>query len=400
VRTGILNKATETKIKTEEAQEKEGVQLAVAICQIEDSEYKNLNKIDLQNAINNQLGEKIAIVIDNGDNNFIVSCINSKRDYIITSNGIEKMIDWNKIFDLAIPQNINQNTVYAVDKDGKNVDMTLWYYSFDNTTNGYALNKSETLNGSEKTAGYRGKIINGEIIGNIPQYIKENNGDWIPVTSLYRTFQGDDSTNTEILKLAVAPIIPNTVESMKMTFENCSNLVIVQFIPGSVKTMRWTFDGNCTSLEKMPMIGYGVKDMTGAFAGCTNLRSTTVIPDSVENLCNTFNGCTLLEKAPEIPKNAINLNATFANCTNLVASPSIIPEKVENIIQTFASCTKLTGSIIIDSTPTNYINCFQNTSTGIDDKIVVNYTANCKNIDVILSNSYNTNAKKGQLIEI
>ena len=49
----------------------------------------------------------------------------------------------------------------------------------------------------------------GTIEGTVPQYIKENNGKWLPVTSLSGTFQGHDETsNRELTKLTTAPKIP------------------------------------------------------------------------------------------------------------------------------------------------------------------------------------------------
>ena len=51
----------------------------------------------------------------------------------------------------------------------------------------------------------------------------------------------------------------------------------------------------------------------------------------------------------------------------------------------------------MDTTPSNFINCFQSTSTETNNKLKVNYTSKCKNIDEILANSSKTNVEKGIL---
>ena len=53
-------------------------------------EYQSLNQVNLQKEIDKQYGEGKTIVRDNGDNTFTVSFIESKREYDITSKGVEK----------------------------------------------------------------------------------------------------------------------------------------------------------------------------------------------------------------------------------------------------------------------------------------------------------------------
>ncbi len=51
---GILTKAIEAKSKTEEAQEKEGIEIAIISVVNNENRYQNLNQINLQKEIDNQ----------------------------------------------------------------------------------------------------------------------------------------------------------------------------------------------------------------------------------------------------------------------------------------------------------------------------------------------------------
>ena len=190
---GILTKAKEAKEKTEIGEEKEVVELATISAQMGE-EYQSLNQVNLQKEIDKQYGEGKTIVRDNGDNTFTVSFIESKREYDITSKGVEKGKDWNEIMQNAKApeeQKEERNTgVIGIGTDGKTVNMDLWEYTLNNGT--YTLNdiddiKAEDANTENK--GYLGKIINGKIEGTVPMYIKgKNDKNFIPVTNLKDTF--------------------------------------------------------------------------------------------------------------------------------------------------------------------------------------------------------------------
>ena len=286
----------------------------------------------------------------------------------------------------VVPKEQTNKNVIGIGTDGNTVNMDLWKYTPDEETGGYALNTKEGIaSGGERVAGYRGIVEeDGTIEGTVPQYIKENNGDWTPVTSLYRTFQGDDSTNEELKKLSTAPKIPTTVKSMQMTFENCQILEKVTCIPGSVKDMNWAFDVY-TALKEMPQIGYGVEIMIGTFAGCSELKKLTVLPDTVENLYYTFANCSSLQEVPNIPSNVSNMRQTFWNCTKLGKIEITLPENVENIHQTFAGCTNLEGIITINCNPKDYENFLQGTTRPITvtgESNMLNQIANSGRNDV------------------
>lgn len=386
---GILTRVNEAKKKTEEANDIEKIKLAISEAQIEKNGYEKINFQNFQEALNSQFGDNNVIVVIDEEGTFTVSCLDTLIDYTISENQIEKKIDWNKaMLNAVAPESqdeVRNEGVIAIGTDGNPVDMDLWEYTFDDETGGYALNSEKVINGGGNTAGYRGIVKDdGTIEGTVPQYIKVNNGEWIPVTSLYRTFQGNDTTNEQLKKLTIAPKIPITVKSMKMTFEYCEKLTEISCIPGSVKKLIWTFDGY-TALKKMPQIGYGVEDMLGAFSGCSELTELSVLPNTVKNLQSTFGGCESLQEVPNIPdsvtnmsftfieciglrniritipKSVTNMQQTFWRCTGLSYIEITIPENVTNIQQTFSECINLESTIIVNCNPEVYVNFLQNT---------------------------------------
>ena len=90
--TGILTRASEAKDKTEEAQEKEGLELAVTSSQMEDVNTLEITEEKLSNAIKQQFGNnKDFSITDNGDGSFLVNMNDTQRMYYIDETG--KIID-------------------------------------------------------------------------------------------------------------------------------------------------------------------------------------------------------------------------------------------------------------------------------------------------------------------
>ncbi|MBE5963583.1 MAG: sigma-70 family RNA polymerase sigma factor [Lachnospira sp.] len=120
----------------------------------------------------------------------------------------------------------------------------------------------------------------------------------------------------------------------------------------------WTVKVKDITKEKYEdIIGIiGSIDLSGTFAGCTNMKEAPSFGDEVIRLKGTFAGCTSLIKAPNIPDVA-NLERTFEGCTS-IESASVIPSTVVCLYRTFAGCTNLTGTVVIDSNPIIYNECF------------------------------------------
>lgn len=349
---GILTRAIDAKNKTEEAQEEEGVRMVALSVISTEKGNQALNQVNLQKEINKQFGSGKATVTDNGDGTFTVSFTDTKRDYNISSNGVEKGINWDEAMENAeapISQDEDRNNGYiGIGTDGNPVDLDNWNYILYNGT--YALNLLEAIegNGENSPTGYIGTIDSeGKIIGTVPAYIKgPEDNSFIPVTNLRATFYN-------LSDLKIAPKLPLSTEILRGTFSNCTGLTEAPSIPQNVKNMRLAFY-NCASLSTAPNIPYGVQDM----------------------------------------------RATFSECKNLITPCESIPSTVNCMIATFQGCPKLQGTIRIDAELTGAVNsenpdqfdysgCFWKTAT---DSLGLKITGTCPKIpELISTKSANSN---------
>lgn len=97
---GLLFQANKAKIQTEEAQEKECLEIAVTSSQMEDVNTLKINKEKLENAIKQQFGNnKNFAVTDNKDGSFLVNINDAQRMYYIGETG--KIIDQSKILKIS-----------------------------------------------------------------------------------------------------------------------------------------------------------------------------------------------------------------------------------------------------------------------------------------------------------
>ena len=386
---GILKRATEAQEKTGEAKEIELIKLAISEAQIGENGYQELNANDLQDSIDNQFNGRNVIVSDNGDSTFTVSFLDTLRDYNITSNGIEEGIDWNKSMEEAVApesQTEKSKNIIGIGTDGRPVNMDLWDFSYYESANGYGLNDEESLNttsSASATMGYRGNLEDftedGQILGTVPQYISEDGGkSYIPVTSMKWTFYNCEN-------LIIMPKIPSTVTELPYTFRKCTKLSDIQNLPRSLKTLRATFY-DCASLLEAPNIPNRVEDIQNAFNGCVNLLKTPFIPDSVINMQMTFANCTKLVEVQNLPDKATNMEATFVKCTELKSIPNI-PNNVQNMQQTFMECRELINVPEIPYSVTNMNRTFYGCSslTGI---MTINANITGKEISPSLGNDY------------
>ena len=97
---GILNRVTEAKNKTEEAQEKESLELAVASSQMEDVNTLEITEEKLSKAIKQQFGNnKDFTITDNDDGSFLVNMNDTQRMYYIDETG--EIIDQSKMLKIS-----------------------------------------------------------------------------------------------------------------------------------------------------------------------------------------------------------------------------------------------------------------------------------------------------------
>ena len=97
---GLIAKAQEAALKTEEAQEKEGLYMAIADSQIKNLTTANEKKQNLEDSIKAQFGnDKDFSVTDNGDGSFLVSMNDTQRIYYIDETG--KIIGQSKMLKIS-----------------------------------------------------------------------------------------------------------------------------------------------------------------------------------------------------------------------------------------------------------------------------------------------------------
>ena len=347
---GILLKSKKAVDETIISSEKEGIYICIASAKITNEGYKELTVENLQNEIDNYFGKDNALVQEQKENCFTVTFNENMRSYNINENGtIEETLDWKKIFENAkAPEEQKKENVIGIGTDGKTVNMDLWEYTLmeDGT---YGLNDENSLMGGEgRDSGYdNSNIVNGEIQGKIPQYIKESDKEFKPVTDLSYLF-----FKTSIEKV---PDIPLTVKNMKATFNN-------------------------TNITKTPIIPYGVENLYGTFVHCQNLKEANIIiPSSVKNMYGSFLNCSSLKKSPKLNEGIENLENTFSGCSNLEEA-SIIPKSVTNIRGTFNGCQNLKGVLVIngnisgeiyENNQTKYAGCLKDAVTNSENTLKI-----------------------------
>ena len=361
---GILMQTKQAKEQTELKGNEEKIKLAVSGARILNSDSTNLEVGTFQSELENQFGKNKVITRENIDGSFTIYLIEENKEYNLSKiMNISNGIDWEKAMKEAkAPEEQKNKNVIGIGTNGQTVNMDLWKYTYDSVTGGYGLNDKEVFQNKEynengtnlenvRSAGYLGKEEEYDKII-IPQYISEDGGkNYIPVTSLYRTFMNN-------LNIEGTPNIPTTVTNIFATFELCKKLT--QFkIPSSVIDISWAFAGTAIK-EIVNEIGSNVEKMEGTFASCNLLEKVnTEIPKKVKSMSMTFSKNFNLKEANIIlPDDLENMEMTFYRCDNLEKGPDIIPEKVTNMLQTFQRCSKLYGIMTIKASPIKYGNVF------------------------------------------
>lgn len=187
-------------------------------------------------------------------------------------------------------------------------------------------------------------------------------------TTLPEDLEEMDSTFENCKYLVKAPSIPENINNLSECFRGCSNLQSAPTIPENVGSMFGTFQ-DCTSLTTAPTIPDTVSSLAYCFSGCTKLTSVSSIPDSVINMSYCFRNCTVLVTAPTLGNSILQMNGCFQGCTALVTGPKI-PESVNNMTNCYNGCTSLTTinnfpNNITKTTKNTYKNCSSLYNGGI-----------------------------------
>lgn len=228
-----------------------------------------------------------------------------------------------------------------------------------------------------------------------------------------------------------APEIPKYVEDMENTFKLSRIPAPPSRIPDKVSNLKYTFYA-CKQMTSFPVLGQGLKDMTGSFGNCTAARGTVELPSGVEKLNNTFADCTNLTEIPDIshlskvsdvvgafsncskatggtnlPKSNgfKSINFLFRGCKNMTTPPSEIPVIITSMQSTFKDCSALSGEIdiraaISSTTPGAYFDAFTGAATAEGAELILNYTTENESAidDIITKKIITSNIKKGVLL--
>ena len=245
---GIFKLATYTKERTEIAEAKEQAQLDILAwksMKMAKGENSDLDDLTIQGILT---GKSYVETADTS------SFTTANGGYIIRYSELYAGgIDWElaKAEATKHPNQSSTNGDIGIGTDGNPVNLDLWTYT---VINGNEISLNDDY-GCGCFPGYSNtKIVNGEIQGKVPQYIKiAGQTDFYPVTS------------------------------MEYTFENCSDLVIAPKIPSTVRNMASAFK-SCTGLTTAPIISNNVTNLRATFYGCSGLTGDLIINANASNL--------------------------------------------------------------------------------------------------------------------
>lgn len=204
---GILTNASNAKVKTAIATEKEQLSVAYSNCKADNAVGSLgidavISASQLQSKMNSSYGSG-KVDVEQVGNLLTVKYLNTNRLYSINQSGI--VLHLNKVFEDAYSASGSVSKI-GIDEYGNLVDMNNWLCIYDSEEDGWIL--AEEL-GSYASAAYVGDIVDGEIEGNMPMYIVSLTGsnvptEFKPVIGLHYTFYG-------LSDLTVKPEIPSTV---------------------------------------------------------------------------------------------------------------------------------------------------------------------------------------------
>ena len=381
---GIIGRAERGTEAYTEAEVKEKIQLAYSELQMAQYSGDNLSETEfLRQRLEAQGLTGATVEVTNDGWNITYN----GKEFTLSKTGTVAQvepIDWDTVIANAQkhPEQSSTNNEIGIDMYGNPVNMDLWDIEYNETDKTCSTGKAM---GSKRSVGYKGDIVDGKIIGEIPQYIKKSN-DTYTMTALLYAF-----TDTQIIS---SPKIPKTITDMTYTFAGCNKLKNVQPIPDSVLNMYHSF-GYCTSLVEAPKISCSVTDMSFTFYHCTSLTTAPQILNSVINMYNTFWECSSLTHAPIIPGSVVDMTQTFSGCISLIEAPTI-PESVNKADFIFTRCKSLTGELIINALNIDtYVCCLSDAATNDGCNLVVSGT--CPQLDdIIATKSENSHITKGQ----
>ena len=226
---------------------------------------------------------------------------NSNLSTDVSKLEIKGPINWEKAKANAVkhPDQSSTNGDIGIGTDGESVNMDLWTYSVINE-NEIGLYRSETTEcGIRKSAAYsNSNIVNGKIIGKVPQWIKiDGQDEFYEVTSMESTFSYCSNLQT-------MPEIPSAVSTLSYTFENSGLTSVV--IPENITRLEWGSFSHCSMLSNVELSENLI--LVGGFGFCSNLTNIVIPEGPTEISSGAFQNCTSLTNVT-IPKSVTKIGS-------------------------------------------------------------------------------------------
>ncbi len=360
---GLITKAQEAALKTDESQEKEGIEMAISSSKMEDVNTLEISKTNLEKALKEQFGNnKDFTVTDNGDGSFLINMNDTKRSYYIESTG--DIIDESNMIKIgtaeelkAFRDDVNSGNTY----EGKYVylttnivlDNTLWtpigkeYHDLDEKTptfngifdgKGYEID-GMVINDNSLRQGFFGYVKNGVIknlgIGeNSTIRCEKNSGGVVALADMSKIINCYSKANIEGTASSiggVAGVLKNNSEvincynvgsvsggtinvggvvgnSMKSKILNCYNTgSVVAIKPGGItgqslqgSSVKNCYNiGNITKLEGITYVDYSHYGIVAGIDEEAEINNCYYLDGSVNN-GNDIDKCEgVLNKSPE-----------------------------------------------------------------------------------------------------
>lgn len=174
----------------------------------------------------------------------------------------------------------------GLDKDGKVVNLSKWYYIKTENGKGMSLGDANDLNAScMGHKAYLGELVAGKVPDKMPEYIYIDSEN-----KVYPVIELDNMVGYSSENLTVVPDIPATITKMYETFDKCIKLTSIT-IPNSITSIGDYVFYSCEGLTSITIPNSVTSIGIKAFGICSSLTSIT-IPDSVTSIGHDgFYGC-------------------------------------------------------------------------------------------------------------